>query len=537
MAFDPDKYLAKQKTSSGFDPDAYLNKTLAEADLKSVGLDTKKDPGQLGAAAFKGREGLLMGGAPFVAGVGGGIGAGLGTLMTGRKIPLSQKLTEAIEAAKGGFEEGRKDYRKESADISSLYPTTSTVSEIGGALATAPLTPIRGLAGAAKLGAGTGLLRGLSEGENVGDVIESGAKGIGLGVGSYGVAKGIGKLVGGTAKTVAEAPEKLKKTSDVLALKSAGAMKKDMLTAVKKGRVEELGNFIKSKGLVRAGDDIDDVFEKVSTQREKLGKEIGTIYEDVVDQLSDPYVLKKHGAEKIAALKSEQFNPFGDVENLKSMVANAFAGKPGGRTAIGRLHKDLDDMALNYLDDQSIKTSQEIIHNWDKTINYPKLDQDSALYQQGAKLIRDFVRKKTNNFISKVDDILGNDASKRLLQANKDYRNAAELFNIAQDRVARESANRAISLTDTIGAGAGAGAGAAISGGPGAVAGLLLGGTANRMARKYGPGVAMGLTQKASEALPKTGIPQAARGLMNLSDLTQRYVPPGLLTSTFLKAR
>jgi len=111
--------------------------------------------------------------------------------------------------------------------------------------------------------------------------------------------------------------------------------------------------------------------------------------------------------------------------------------------------------------------------------------------------------------IAKDIDFLGaqlgdESLSKTLREANKEFGTSANVYNIANDRVQRESANQMFGLTDTIAGGAGTTIGAVFGGAPGAVATGLLATAANKLGRTYGPGLVSGGADALSKGLLKS---------------------------------
>lgn len=309
------------------------------------------------------------------------------------------------------------------------------------------------------------------------------------------------KPITGLMDTVQAIPGKLKDASNALALKGAGGVLKDFRSAIQKKTMGSLGDFIRENKLVQVGDSIDDVYAKVSKLRDDVGKKIGNIYKGVTGDLADYAKKGSKEAGEVAKLEAGKFHPFNDAQVLMAEIETKLAGKPGARSAINRLNGDLEEMALKHLNDNSIPKAQEIIKDWDNTINYSRKIQDLPEYQQGAKIIRDHIRGKTNAFVEGSDKLLNSSRSKELLAANKVYHNASEIHNMSADKLAREGANRAISLTDTISAGAGAGAGALGSDHTpeGIAKGVITGLLVNKGIRKYGAGVAMNAAETGSK--------------------------------------
>jgi hypothetical protein len=109
---------------------------------------------------------------------------------------------------------------------------------------------------------------------------------------------------------------------------------------------------------------------------------------------------------------------------------------------------------------------------------------------------------------------------------------------MAKDRVSREEANRAFGLTDTIAGGAGSAAGAMMGhdnkersefGGLGFLGGMV----ANKLGRKYGPGIQASMASKAVPALQYTARPigKAGEALYNPGVAARAATETGLLNN------
>lgn len=186
---------------------------------KVVSSPTQSEPGMSqGKAAQTGFEsGVLFGGRPVVAGIGGAAGKALAEYQFARQkdASLLDALKQAAGAIPSGYEEGRQEAVSEQEQAYNQYPETAVISGIGGGLLTAPITPIKSLAGAVKLGAGTGALTALGENEGL---VGGATKGALIGAVPYGIGKafsGAGRAIeGATNEFAQEGGEILKQNAD-----------------------------------------------------------------------------------------------------------------------------------------------------------------------------------------------------------------------------------------------------------------------------------------------------------------------------------
>jgi hypothetical protein len=147
--------MANDFSLEDIDAEIERRKMASQVSLDDIDAEIAKRQKQptVGRAARVGVEsGLTFGARPTVAGVGAGAGAFVGALESGAGIG------EAFTLSKKAFSEARQEAIEEEDVLAEVHPGTTIASKIGGAVATAPLTAVKGLLGAARLGAiqGTG---------------------------------------------------------------------------------------------------------------------------------------------------------------------------------------------------------------------------------------------------------------------------------------------------------------------------------------------------------------------------------------------
>ena len=164
------------------------------------------------------------------------------------RLEAGMGLKEAIKAGKEGFAKERERANLEEKIAGEKYPGVTLASQLGGAALTAPLTAVKGLSGAIKLGATAGLGTGLSKGEDLGDVAGETLKGAVLG----GVTQKTFDIAGGTLKKIAESEigqkvlEKTKSASAKVANLISGVPENEVKTLIDKG--DEVAAIIKRSG-------------------------------------------------------------------------------------------------------------------------------------------------------------------------------------------------------------------------------------------------------------------------------------------------
>src|SRR3990167_7611300 len=242
-------------------------------DLISLGMKTLKKIGELArkpenrAIQVGIEKGATLSARPAVAGLGAGAGAVVGSLEEGKG------LGESLSAGKEAFKEARSEANIEQADLAKQFPGRSMVGEAIGTIATAPLTPIKSLFGAAKVGAIGGAGQAAGEAESLGEAAEMIGTGAAFGAGTELGAKGVQKgfqAVKKTYKTLI--PEKaLTKIGHAL----SGVPEKDIQTYAK--QTDEVNKIIKQyQGNIPEAADVarQKLRDSISSTKQKLNDEI-----------------------------------------------------------------------------------------------------------------------------------------------------------------------------------------------------------------------------------------------------------------------
>lgn len=455
-------------------------------------------------------------------------------LLTGTDIP------------QGSYVERRDENIRKLQKADEEHPDASLAGKITGALTGAVATPMPGFAAGkgilsaagqgAAFGAGMGALANPGDTPGVVDPIQleeraggaiSGAlMGGAVGGGSRALQKGFEKL--------ADSPRLVREYGNTKALKGAGAMLKDFRTADARGQVQDIGEFMNSRGLIKAGDTFEDVARKAAELNAESGGRLDTVYRGATSKFRDPNFTSKLGEVEKEALVSSGFNPVRDKDAILKAATDALGDQEGAKRAIARLAEYMDDLGTKYGDNVlDPRKANEIKGAIDKTVNYSRnpLAKEPQV-ETAFHSARGLVSKKIDQDIDTLGRIAGDpDALKALKGANRDYGFSKQVMNIADDRVSRENANRMFGLTDTItGSAAGAVGGglAGLAGGDASDTGKaalvtgLLGAIANKGARTYGPGVLAQGSRIAAPVLKVTASPVGKVG--------QSVVNPEMLT-------
>lgn len=459
----------------------------------------------------KASESLQFGARPLVAGVGGAIGSVAGDLATNPK-GLLEAIKTIPQTAAQGFQDARKETVFEQKKASEDQPVASAVGTLAGSAATAPLTSGKGLSLVAKtIGSGAlqSGLEAVSEGKSLGDIGTSAGLGAAISAGSL----GLGKVVEKGFRSGAEA---LKSAAESKAFKAAGAMLKDFRRIYGKGgedKINELGRTIIDNKLISAGDTFKDIAKKSDDLLEATGKQIGQIYDNVLEAITDSARIGKAPPSIVREIEESGFKPASQKEEILSFVDKFLKQEhPAARTKamsqVQNILGDLEQIGDNLTPQQQLKIKKSL----DSLINYDKDIRDLPATQQAVKKVRDFVADKINKQVELIDNVWPSPQAAQLKALNKQYGNIMEIGSIAEDRALRDSANSFFGLRDTI---VGSGLGAIGGGAYGASqdgnidfgriakgAALGLGGALGaKAARTYGPALGVGIREGAGNLL------------------------------------
>ncbi len=437
-------------------------------------------------------------------------------------------MTSALNAVTGNSVKPDDYLTARDANIQRLQdekkanPKTALAGDVTGGIVGAAATPLPelgiggGLIGSAAkgsiYGAGQGALSNPGDEPGKIDPIQLQDRGDNAARGAkFGALMGTGSALAGKGlNALSNSAEAAQGFANNKAVKAAGGMLKDFRSLGATGRTDSIGQFALDNGLVKAGDTVEDVAQKATAFNKAAGQKLENIYSQTSEKLGS--TLHPEVAE---AIDQAGFNPVRD----KALILNAAKEKLGdsveATSALAKLQGYLDDLGSKY-GDRTLdpKKANEIKGAFDEAINYSR---NPLTKQPGVEQAFSAARNELNNKIAAHIEAIGNatdgETADALRAANKEYGYSAQLKNMAKDKAARESANRAFGLTDTIAAGSGAGVGGLLGhaiGGPvggaeGAALGAAVGGGVNKLARTYGPGIQAAGANLAAKGLNAVG--------------------------------
>lgn len=401
---------------------------LQKSDEAIAKSQEKPDIGQGKAALIGLEQGATLGLRPIVAGAGAALGSAVG------KYQAGGGLGDILKAGKQGFSEGRSEAIEEQKTAHEQYPNTVRAADIGSGLLTMPFLPAANtVKKAAVLGAGLGTANAIGSAQSLPEAGLDIAGGAAIGAGASKVAQKIGQGLSAIAESNA--------------FKAAGAMLKDFRAAFAKDphKINDLGRTMLDNNLVKAGDTVNSIAEKSENLRRDTGKQIGKVYEKVLDKLTDPQVSNHLGPESVLEIQAAGFHPLEQASEMKSMIYNKFKGLPGSTNAINKANQVIDELAINgnHITPERALELKKYVGNM---IDWSKKSKDLPMDQEALKEVTGFIKNKLQDQIGLLDKALGSNETKELLRLNKLYGNVDTISEIARDKALRNMASRPHSL-------------------------------------------------------------------------------------------
>lgn len=315
------------------------------------------------------------------------------------------------------------------------------------------------------------------------------APGLGLATGAAkkaGRAAGILKspILPGVIKDASRS-EKLASAAEKMAIKQGGGMAKQWRSLISRGKDKEFGRFLIDSGLVKAGDDVADVYEKARALQGSAGEEIGSL----IGQIKDAGVVTKKRRIGNVFEKTLDDTFKGKIlagkekRALEQIAKRAKKGGPYDATELLSLRKEIDDMIA------------------ETTFAKPK--SAWSQFEKGLGSLRNTINDEVSRLADKVGDP---QLSAQIRAANKKYSMATSAKEMAQSRLAQTSGNMKLGALDYM-TGVGASV-AGVTGGSTAPEAMLLGlggALGSAAARKYGAGMAMNAADLLSKGSKYSG--------------------------------
>lgn len=296
--------------------------------------------------------------------------------------------------------------------------------------------------------------------------------------------------VGKVGEVIKNAPETLKKFSQLKSLKSSGAMLKDFRRAFGSNKAYELGQEAIDNRLVSVGDDIADVAAKSKIALAKVGGELDDVYKSA--DASTKVKINKEDIRKV-------------YDDYSSGAAERLKGISGGKQVAEKMQSELDTLLEN--EAPTFREMQRFRSSIDDKITYSKANKDLPIVEKELKVLRGKIQSMVRRKMGEIDPKL----TTKFDGTNRKFSNIITIEQMARDKAAREASNAAFGLRESIYGGAGGAAGATIGtavGGPiggmiGGLAGAGTGAITTKLARKYAGPLIANVANKVARGLEK----------------------------------
>lgn len=397
-------------------------------------------------------------------------------LMPNPNADLDEKLKGEgfkIEEKSPTYIDSRDTNIKRLAQEKEDFPKSALAGDVagmaGGALVTgglaggAPAASAAGrIAQGAKIGAGMGALAnpGDTEGELSADLglqLKDRAKGAALGAA---LGAGASGAVEGASALGSKAIDALRTRANSNAFSALGRPTPTQLAKLKaEGLDQKIGRDLLDEGAIPVLGTPGRIAKRVENLKSEAGQEIGDL-------------LAKGGDEKL--MDSTELA----LQLLDDPSIARMRKTPGMEGAADKIEKQIETLASN--GKLSLKEAQKLRQDIDASINFNKRVPEMGAAQDGLYKQRSAISDKMNDLVNGLGD--GEIPADALRKANQRYSGMSRAEEILDRQMARDQANRSISLTDTI-----AGAGGVAAGSP--LLGVALG-AANKFGRTFGDSIA-----------------------------------------------
>jgi len=277
---------------------------------------------------------------PAIAGLGGAAGAFVGELQQGRGF------RSALQQGKEAFSQARSEALLEQEEVAKKSPLASAAGELVGTIATAPLMPVRSLAGALKLAGATGVGQTIGEATSKEDALKTIGTNLAFGAATFGIGKGIEKgavAIGERVKALI--PEKFLAK---IASTTTGIPDQDIITYSK--NVDEINSLINKHGgdVASAADEVKvAISESIQKARASLGNGIKTQLESYPSDKVIPIKPIIAKIEEVAKTINKKLYP--EVyEEIADNINKIKSLSKGGKLSV----QDLNDVKM-FLQDNS----------------------------------------------------------------------------------------------------------------------------------------------------------------------------------------
>lgn len=490
MPFDPKAYLA-EGGSGGFDPKAYL----------SDGFESPRPAPPV--ASDRGGQAMLENyGNTATMGY-------LSQLQAATSIDPNSALDEklrsegfTLDQPDSGYLAERDANSRRREELTRAHPGYSAVGTglgiaasavMGSGLGAAKAAPT--LLGRVAQGAKTGAVLGAVQ--NPGDVEGELSP---LQLGDRIKNAGTGALFGGATSGVLEgganlskhAKNRLAAMAEESAFKSLGPYAREAKRNYAKGKINEVGRELLDESVITfRPSSYETIAKRAAVKKDEAGKRVGSVIDELAEVENN--VAGRTGESTAVIPKGAKLNNAG--VSRKAIADDLEKELLSGKSLFEKDDRKFRGLIKSFLKEHDelipLKNAQALKVELNKKINWKRApDADIPLEEQFYRALYKKLNKGVDDAADALANIKGGDAPVRLAKAKKSYGAMSEAEGIANNREARERANRFLSPSDYFTGGLGAMAGVAsgdsiedkiING----LTGASLAG-ANKFSRQYG---------------------------------------------------
>lgn len=377
---------------------------------------------------------------------------------------------------------------------------------LGGALTSAVATAP--LAGARALSAGGRIAQGASQGAALGFASNPGDKEgevDDLQLKDRGINASIGGALGGTFTGGIEgmsagakgASNYFGKLANEKAVKAAGAMKSDFKN-MDTAKVQSMGKDLLDDGIVTPFARPKVISERLQTKQGELISKLDEALKKA-DSLGEMN-LETATPEQLIAFSKLKSTPEDLKQAAIGQLKSKFNGAPDTEMAPGL--KKIDEWLTNRPDNMSAKELQQMKTSMNPFLDTKDFSNDMAgMSKEGLKALRSTTRQAIEDKGNLAAEALG-EAGGGIRETNRKLGSMLGAEKLAENAMARDAANRSISLTDSIAGAGGLSAGSAIGGAASGGVGAVAMAGANKVLRSFGdPLAATGLNSLSKQLI------------------------------------
>lgn len=194
--------------------------------------------------------------------------------------------------------------------------------------------------------------------------------------------------------------------------------------------MENIGKFAIDKGLVQAGDKVDNVYFKASDMLKKLGSDIGDFYDRNQNKIEDYLkTLSDQGNHtEIQKVVDNTFNIQQQKPAIMSNLENMIGAREGSDNVLQRVSDHLDNLTQKYGENPDIGDLHKIkVALGEDVKDWGKAQSESLPMQNAFRYLNGVFGQAIEGEIQNFSKVLAPDELQKLKTLNKDYSLTSEI--------------------------------------------------------------------------------------------------------------